>query len=198
VRDKHSVAFVALLVLAHPALRYAQEEPPPTAEEWRRAARQIRWLPPSAFKDAPKWVVDDLAASGCTIPQPSPAGEPVNLIRGQFARRGEWDWAAVCSKGGKSRVVILWGGQPACPSDLWEVEDADRLEVMAPGEIGYDFTLIHLGPGAIRKDIHDWEPPPWEAKVKAVTHDGIELGTGKGADILYCRSGEWTVVASGD
>lgn len=176
----------------------AQDQQVPTQEEWQRAESQIRRLPPSAFGHVPKWVADNLVARGCAIPQPFGAREPSNLIRGQFAHNGEWDWAAICSKEGKSRVVVLWAGPAACPDNVWgPIEDAGRLEAMATGEIGYDFSIARIRPDQIRKDMRNWESSP-EEKLNLISHEGIELPSPKEDDIEYCLSGKWITAAHVD
>jgi hypothetical protein len=190
-------SFAAFFLLVRAVPRSGQQEQIPTTGDFWKAAGQIRRLPPSAFKQAPKWVVDDLTTRGCTIPQVFDAHAPMNLIRGQFARNGEWDWAAICSKGGKSHVLVLWGGPAACPSELGETGDIDRLEGIGSRKIGYTYRIVRVGPDEIRKDIRDWEPPSDE-DAKTVTHDGIEFPSGKGVGIEYCLRGEWIEVAWGD
>jgi hypothetical protein len=192
-------SFITFFLLLHSGSRFAQDQQIPTPEDWQRAERAIRRLPPSEFKQAPNWVIDDLTVRGCAIPQPFYAREPSNLIRGQFARRGEWDWAAICSKGGKSQLIVLWAGPPACPSHVGgKIGDAGRLEGEGSGEIGYDLSIVRIGPEQIRKDIRDWREPSRERIVKEIAHDGIELPSGKGDDIEYCLRGEWMTPAHGD
>jgi hypothetical protein len=144
----------------------AQDQQVPTQEGWQRAESQIRRSPPSAFGHVPKWVADDLVTRGCAIPQPFGAREPSNLIRGQFARNGEWNWAAICSKEGKSQVVVLWGGQAACPNHLGESPDINQLVGIDSGKIGYTYRIVRVGPDEIRKDIREWGDPQAEEHVK--------------------------------
>jgi hypothetical protein len=205
VKETCAATFATLLLLVHPVVRFTQDDQGPIPEEYRSAARHMSRLPPSSFKSAPKWVVEDLVARGCTIPQvpafmlaPFAAQEPSNLIRGQFARNGEWDWAAICSRGGKSRAVVLWGGPPACPSDLREVEDAGQLESIGAGKFGYDFFVVRVTSDQIRKDMRDWGEPNAEEKSRTILHDGIEFPSGKGVAVWYCTLGQWTTPAAGD
>src|ERR1700693_3713370 len=77
----------------------------------------IRKLQPGDVAGLPPEFVDKLNARGCSIPQfgeigpggdtegesatagePASAGKPTNVIHGEFARRGQEDWAVLCSK----------------------------------------------------------------------------------------------------
>lgn len=195
---KFFASFATLFLVLLPGLQRAQEQSAPSPDEFQRGERTIRRFPPSEFKNAPQWVVVGLVALGCTIPQPFAAQQPSNLIRGQFARNGEWDWAAICSKEGKSRAVVLWDGPPACPNSFGESEDVERLATFGSGGIGYEYSIVSVGPEQIRKDIHDWGDPSAEEHAKAISHDGIELPSGKGVQIEYCLRGQWTIAAAGD
>jgi hypothetical protein len=76
----------------------------------------IKRLPPSAFKDLPALIVRQLTARGCTIPQVvSDTGAypvPNNVIHGEFATKGQTDWAVLCSKSGKSTLLVFWAKAP--------------------------------------------------------------------------------------
>ena len=72
---------------------------------------------PNDFKDVPKVVVDTLRAQNCLIPQ-SPFPHPNNLISGEFAKKGQKDWAALCLEGDQTKIVVFWGGKIKCASSL--------------------------------------------------------------------------------
>ena len=66
--------------------------------DWGRADRDIRRLPPSAFPQLPANLVQDLQRRGCTIPQAHHKKQPHNVIKGEFAKPGQTDWAVLCSE----------------------------------------------------------------------------------------------------
>ena len=84
----------------------------------RQLAREsaIRRVRPADVKELPAEFVEKLNARGCMIPQfdsgedaAGVAAEPNNVIHGEFTRRGQEDWAVLCSNGKTSTIVIFWG-----------------------------------------------------------------------------------------
>ena len=71
--------------------------PPADAAMFTRSLSLIRHLPPAAFPEAPPHVRKILDQENCQIPQVYGDHRPGNLIRGEFALRGQTDWAALCS-----------------------------------------------------------------------------------------------------
>ncbi|HEX7423505.1 MAG TPA: hypothetical protein VF311_06425 [Terriglobales bacterium] len=160
---------------------------------WSRAEAEIRRLPPSAFTSTPPAIRQQLERIGCTIPQPSGPGgraskSPSNLIHGDFAAKGQTDWAALCSRQGKSSVVIIWGGPARCPSSFGERRDVDFLQIVEPDQAGFS-RGIAAAPGDYILRMHaafgGAKPPP-------ITHLGIDDEfLGKGSVVFYCDAGKW-------
>ena len=84
-----------------------------TPEIWQQSEEKILRLPPAAFSELPSSVIEDLEKRGCTIPQAVPGSfgylNPHNVIRGEFAKRGQTDWAILCSR-----------KKPDSPYDLYD------------------------------------------------------------------------------
>jgi hypothetical protein len=176
---------------AHPAT-----QPEPAAQhEWSQAERAVKRLPPSAFPDLPVEVVEQLEARGCMIPQVSEMPKPHNVIRGQFARKGQTDWAVLCSKDGQSSILVFWGKPCRCPTELALTDDKKFLQNIEGKRIGYsryitavdqDFILEHY------KAYGGLKPPPLE-------HEGIEDGVvEKGSLVHYCYRGQWLALTGVD
>jgi len=70
-------------------VRQEAQQRPAAPDEWQRAEREIRRVPPSVFPELPVEVVKQLEAHGCLIPQVAELPGRHNVIRGQFARKGE-------------------------------------------------------------------------------------------------------------
>jgi len=83
------------------------------------ALSQSRYLKPDNFPTLPGSVRHAIMSQGCEIPQSSDEAMPHNIIRGQFARAGQYDWAVVCSKKKFSTILVLWGGQARCSKRVW-------------------------------------------------------------------------------
>ena len=95
--------FVALVLLIAPlAPIFAQSpgEPPPLY------AYQVLRLQPTAFPELPRSLVAELRRRRCTIPQPY-TNRKANVIRGQFLKPGQTDWAVLCSKPGSTSVLLF-------------------------------------------------------------------------------------------
>ena len=56
----------------------------------------------------PANLVQDLQRRGCTIPQEHFTKEPHNVIRGEFAKPGQTDWAVLCSINRVSSILVYW------------------------------------------------------------------------------------------
>ena len=120
----------------------------------------IRKMQPADVAELPAAFVEKLNSRGCAIPQfgevgragatagdPATAGEPTNVIHGEFARRGQEDWAVLCSKGGSSTIVIFWGKTTACPASLARLEDAHYLKRGNDKKMRYSRSIRALGEG---------------------------------------------------
>src|SRR5258708_4860795 len=76
-----------------------------------------RYLRPDDFQTVPPDVRVQLAKVHCLIPQDVETVMQHNVVSGQFAKKGQQDWAAYCSIEGKSHVVVIWGGPAKCSGD---------------------------------------------------------------------------------
>ena len=178
---------VGLSVLAVAASRAATEQD----YDWEKGEREIKRVAPSSFKQLPATVIKELEDQGCTIPQsdyPDFSNELHNVIQGEFARKGQRDWAVLCSREGKSSILVFWEKPSECPDNIGEVKDKIFLQGWLEGQVIYsrviagvsaDYVLKHYERGA------GTEPPPFD-------HEGInDLFAGKASVIHYCERGKW-------
>jgi hypothetical protein len=175
------------MVLLLVFLMFFQQLYPP--EFWREAERKIRRVPPSAFPKLPANVRSALVKRGCTIPQTpfSTRNQPENIVRGNFAAPGQVDWAALCSDGKRSRIIVVWGGPAQCASELAEMDDFVFIELTGEGKVDYSRALSTTSAKQIREaaPAHDVSPPP-------LNHDGIDDAfLEKASTTHYCYRGEW-------
>jgi hypothetical protein len=95
---------------------------------WGKAVRPrhepVR-LPPAAFRELPNGLVHELQRLGCTIPQVRGVRDRHNVIRGEFAKAGQRDWAVLCSKDGASTALVFWNGRRRNPARIGRAEDGD-------------------------------------------------------------------------
>src|SRR3989442_813307 len=76
---------IAVSVLLLPALSLNAQL---TRKDWLQADEQTVRLKPSAFPSLPSAVRTELEYRGCTIPQPSGASQPRNVVSGSFISAG--------------------------------------------------------------------------------------------------------------
>ena len=70
-------------------------------------------------------MVHELQRRGCTIPQTAFTKKPHNVIRGEFAKPGQTDWALLCSIKGVSTILVFWNGSEKNPAEIAKMEDRD-------------------------------------------------------------------------
>ncbi len=167
----------------------------PTSQQWEKAERQIPRRSPSAFKQLPSSIVKQLEARGCTIPQVGGVSGLHNVIRGEFAARGQTAWAVLCSKGGKSVIWVFWNKPSRCPRELAPMEDIHFLETGVSGQIEYSRGIRPVGKDYILKHYEAYGGP----KPPTVEHQGIEdYFVGKASVIWYCYRGKWLQLTGAD
>ena len=159
------------------------------AQDWDRADRATRRLPPSAFADLPAEVRTEVERRGCTVPQPITAEEPANVIKGRFTSPGRTDWAVPCSRQRRSSILVFRGGSVAAVAEIASESDIKSLQVVdGNGAIGYSRTLA-VADAEYIFDQHETfggpQPPPLD-------HDGIDdVFIEKGSVVWYWYQGSW-------
>ena len=137
------------------------------------AQAQVRWqladaatvrLSPKAFPQLPKSIASHLEARGCTVPQAFHNTSPHNVIRGEFAKRGQLDWAVLCSRNRVSSILIFWNGSAKSVSEIARAADKDFLQgIDAGGKIGFSRAIDVVGKDFILEHYKEYggrKPPP--------------------------------------
>jgi len=185
-------ALLAALVLAADVPCLAQTPP---HFDWDKAAREIVRLPPSAFAKTPASVVVELQKLGCTVPQTYERPEPHNLVTGSFGSSKQRNWAALCSRGGRSSLVVVWGGPQRCPAFSGDSPDKDALQGTLDDRgfwAGYSVEITPLPPGDIKGGYYHKVHHPEGARMPPIDHDAIgHEWLGKSMVALYCHKGVW-------
>jgi hypothetical protein len=159
----------------------------------------IRRVQPADVKVLPAEFVEKLNARGCTIPQFDSAAEAEgiaaetnNVIHGEFTRRGQEDWAVLCSNGRTSTIVIFWGKATACPASLARLDDAHYLKAGKDKKLHYSRSIRALGESGL-------DERAGVAGLKPMSHQGIDdRFVGKSSAFFYCIEGKWKIFPAKD
>jgi hypothetical protein len=156
---------------------------------------EVDFLKPSDFRQLPTPFRRQLEDKGCTIPQNYATTTPNNVVSGSFAKKGQRDWAVLCSVKGRSRIVLHWGGSASCREDLPESIDDDYRRDIGAGQIGYSRGIRRAVPADVKKHARDHDAPLHFS----VDHDGIDDAfLEKASVIFYCHQGTWHKLQGSD
>jgi len=152
-------------------------------------------LSPAAIRSLPANLIKELERRHCTIPQETLGRKPSNVIKGEFAKPGQTDWAALCSVNGVSTILVFWKGSEKNPAAIAATEDHIYIQGFKKDQARYsrgirtvakDFILRHHAAYGGPK------PPP-------INHQGIDdMFVGKASVVWYYFDGQWLKVAGGD
>lgn len=172
------------------SLKAARRTPrlnPSAPQQTPPAELKIRKLPLSDFPRLPVKISKELKRRGCAIPQVTVEGlemkEPHNVVSGEFARKGQKDWAVLCSRRGQTAIHIFWGRPTKCPSVIGAAPDnTQRYLDVADAKYILDHYEAYGGP----------KPPP-------LKHQGINDGFAESASqVWYCYRGKWHELQGAD
>jgi len=179
------VGLLLLCSLKYPS--YADD----LSTNWNDADLQVQRLQPSAFSELPQNIKAELESRGCTIPQVKEYGTirpPHNVIQGEFSKKGQLDWAVLCSKNRSSSILIFWNGLSKTYSEMAKGQDKDSLQIINGDQIGFSRLIGVAGKDFIKTQL----PIP-------IDHDGInDEFVNKGSVVYYYSDGRWLSVIGED
>lgn len=159
------------------------------------AERRIVRLPPTAFPELPRVVVPELQRRGCTIPQTAYTKKPHNVIKAEFAKPGQTDWAVLCSVKGVSTILVFWNGSEQNPAAIAPMEDRNYLQGLGGDQYGYSRGISPVEKDFIMGHYHAYggpKPPP-------IDHQGIDDAfIEKGSVTWYFHNGTWLKLSGAD
>jgi hypothetical protein len=169
--------------------------PLPTPEAWVQADLATVRLDPERFPSLPSRLRRELKRRGCTVPQTFTGGPPHGVLSGRFRSAKDVDWAVLCSRNRSSSILVFWGGSIDAVQELSPEPDAQYLQVIGPGAIGFSRSIGVAAPSSIRRQHQRFggpTPPPRD-------HDGIEdVFVEKGSVVLYWHEGRWLKLTGSD
>jgi hypothetical protein len=184
-------AAAASFVLA-PAFAQLPED---LKRKFDQAERRIVRLPPTAFPEFPVTVVRELQRRGCTVPQTAYLKKPHNVIKGEFAKPGQTDWAVLCSVKGVSTILVFWNGSEKNPAAIAPMEDRNFLQTINTTDPGFSRGINPVGKDFIIRHYDAYgglKPPPIE-------HQGIDDAFIEKASVVwYFHDGKWLKLTGAD
>ena len=112
-------------------------------------ATPVSRLEPSSFTTVPFAVRAWLTQQGCTVPQTHFARGPHNVVRGSFTRPKAREWAALCSSGGTSEILVFTATSPEPLARFAKFRDETFIQTVAPGRSGFS-RLLRAVPSTVR------------------------------------------------
>jgi hypothetical protein len=180
---------------ANPALAKAEASDGSAEQSSLQASQGISYSPPSAFVQLPLKIQSELQSRGCQIPRPYTGTANANVIRGQFARRGQTDWAVLCSKEKISSILVFWNGSETTPAEIDPAPDGNFLTPLENGKAGYARAIAPVGNQFIMTHFKAYggpQPPP-------IDHEGIDDEfLEKGSTVHYFYEGQWLELTGSD
>ena len=120
---------------------------------------------------------------------------PHNVIRGEFAKPGQTDWAVLCSVKGVSTILVFWNGSEKNPAEIAKLEDQIFLQGITADEIGFSRGISAVGNEFIMEHYQAYggpKPPP-------INHQGInDAFLEKGSEVQYFYGGKWVKLTGAD
>lgn len=166
------------------------------AEEPRAA---IKYVSPRSIKELPPAAADFFESKNCKVPVTSdlnygPEAEQVNVKAGEFAAKGQKDWAILCSVGGASSILIFWGGPARCAESVNSDSDSNHSASDPHYAFMRAIDVVDSGFMTSHAQAYDGPNPP-----KVIDHQGLSDGKPGGASgVVYCHGGEWLSLQGAD
>ena len=142
------------------------------------------------FAALPPTVREQFRTMNCQVPQTSLTGGPQNVVQGEFAAKGQRDWAALCSDGSSTQVRIVWGGPVRCEGGFAARQDADTLTQPSPGVYNYSRTITTASIAQLNRVLLRSRAKLSETPA----HDGIEDTIDRVTLAHYCAGNHWQTI----
>ena|ERR1051326_3183044 len=179
------VVFVPLVIIASLGLESFAQTP---------EARIVR-LPPAAIHQLPTNLVKELQRRQCTIPQETYTKRSNNVIKGEFAKLGQTDWAVLCSVKGVSAILVFWNGSEKSPASLAPMEDRIFIQGFRKSEYSYSRGIRPVGRSFITLHHNAYGERP----LPPINHQGIvDTFTEKTSVVWYSYQGQWLKLSGSD
>lgn len=165
-------------------------------DKWELADAATVRLSPRAFRSLPRNVIHTLEARGCSIPQLFGTSEPHNVVKGEFMKKGQTDWAVLCSRNKRSSILIFAGGSSKRVTAIAESADRTFLQTIdGGGNIGFSRAIDAVGRDFLVKHHEEYDGPT----LPPIDHQGInDTFAEKGSVVHYYYRGKWLHLQGAD
>jgi len=156
---------------------------------------RVRRLAPSAFPELPANIRRELERRGCTVPQVSADKKPQNVIKGEFTRKEQTDWAVLCSVNQVSTISVFRNASAKNPSELARKPDVDQLQVTGGDAVAYCRAICGVDRAYILSHYQAYggNKPP------TIDHQGInDEFVEKASVVHYFQAGRWLNLTGAD
>lgn len=182
---------ITLMVVAAINTVSAQEQ----TDEGRSRESHIIRLQPSVFAQLPIQIVRALQEQGCTIPQSFVDLQPHNVVQGELRRKGQVDWAVLCSRDDHSSILVFGNSSPTRITEISRQPDGIFVQGIGGGKLGYSRRIGIVGKQFITEHYRAYggpEPP-------RIDHQGIDDAFLEKASVVhYYHEGRWLELTGAD
>ena len=153
-------------------------------------------LSPGEFSELSNEIIKNLEKRGCTIPQIWHTKVLHNVISGEFFKKGQTDWAVLCSVNQVSSVLIFWNGSTEKVAEIAKSDDIGYFQVVAGNdEMGFSREIYKVD----KKYIIDHYISYGGTKPPPIDHEGInDAFVEKASVVLYLYRGKWRELQGAD
>lgn len=170
---------------------------PVNAQDKRQLADEaIVRLKPSAFSQLPKNIISFLEKRSCSVPQIFGETKPHNVIRGEFAKSGQFDWAVLCSHNHVSSILVFWNGSTKSVAEIARSEDKGFLQTVdGAGNVGFSRAIDVVGKDYILEHYKEYggRKPP-QIKYQGINDAFVE----KASSVHYFYRKRWLELQGAD
>jgi hypothetical protein len=129
------------------------------------------------------------------VPQVSADKKPQNVIKGEFTRKGQTDWAVLCSVNQISTILVFRNASVRNPSELAREPDVDELQATGGDAVAYSRAISGVDRAYILSHYQAYggNKPP------TIDHQGInDAFVEKVSVIHYFDAGKWLNLTGAD
>lgn len=166
------------------------------AERAKLANENAVRLSPEEFPELSDEIIKNLQKRKCTIPQTWHNKTPHNVVSGEFKKKGQTDWAILCSINKISSILVFWNKSTEKVAEIAKSDDSGFFQVVeGNGEMGFSREIGKVDKKYIIDHYNSYggtNPPP-------IDHEGInDAEVEKASAVLYFYRGKWLELQGAD